>query len=640
MTFDKLLSPIKIRGLELKNRIIMTGMGTKMNDQSAVTDMLVNYHAARAAGGVALNTLEVCSVDAASAPKNFVSIAEDRLMPGHKKLTDAIHANGGKANIQLWQGALAVGSDPDAEIIFINDVSTERIMEIIENYGKAAKRAVDCGYDVVELHAAHNYLPHMFLSGGMNFRDDEWGGSLENRMRFPLMVIESIRRNIPEDMPMFMRVDCFDDYLPGGLTIEEVIEFCKRAGKAGVDVLDISRGNFMVTDALIYETPPMDLPHFYNVAATERIRRETGMLAMPTGRFNFPDMAEQVLEEDKADLVVMARAQIADPQFVNKLRAGKLSNIKYCIGCNQGCHSYFLNPEKPHISCLRNPAVGEEAKYIIRKTEEPKKILILGGGMAGLEAADLLHDMGHTPVIYEESDHLGGQFLLAGKAPRKADIERAVTLFGQNAIDLGVEIHMNTKATADTIKAEKPDAVIVAIGSSAVIPPIPGADKKNVLNARDVMAGTEIPVGKTVIVGGGLVGIECAEYLAVRGHNVTIIEMRDEALTELDEMRKIGTRLAMEKEDITIQLNAKCKEVLDGKVIVDVLSEEKEFDADNVLMAVGARPRSSEELIAACDELGIPYYVVGDAKKAGFALDAVYDAFHACFDIQDKETNA
>lgn len=201
-------------------------------------------------------------------------------------------------------------------------------------------------------------------------------------------------------------------------------------------------------------------------------------------------------------------------------------------------------------------------------------------------------------------------------------------------------IGMNTKATADTIKAEKPDAVIVAIGSSAVIPPIPGADKKNVLNARDVMAGTEIPVGKTVIVGGGLVGIECAEYLAVRGHSVTIIEMRDEALTELDEMRKIGTRLAMEKEDITIQLNAKCKEVLDGKVIVDVLGEEKEFDADNVLMAVGARPRSSEELIAACDELGIPYYVVGDAKKAGFALDAVYDAFHACFDIQDKEANA
>ena len=156
MQFEKLLSPIKIRGLELKNRIIMTGMGTKMNDRnSGITDMLVNYHAARAAGGVALNTLEVCSVDARSAPKNFVSIAEDRLMPGHKKLTDAIHKNGGRANIQLWQGALAVGSDPDAEIIFVNEVTTERIMEIIENYGKAAARAVECGYDAVELHAAH-----------------------------------------------------------------------------------------------------------------------------------------------------------------------------------------------------------------------------------------------------------------------------------------------------------------------------------------------------------------------------------------------------------------------------------------------------------------------------------------------------
>lgn len=634
MQFEKLLSPIKIRGLELKNRIIMTGMGTKMNDRnSGITDMLVNYHAARAAGGVALNTLEVCSVDARSAPKNFVSIAEDRLMPGHKKLTDAIHKNGGRANIQLWQGALAVGSDPDAEIIFVNEVTTERIMEIIENYGKAAARAVECGYDAVELHAAHNYLPHMFLSGGMNFRDDEWGGSLENRMRFPLLVIESIRKNIPDNMPLFMRHDCFDDKLPGGLTIEEVIEFCKRAGQLGVDVLDVSRGNFMDMDALIYETPPMDLPHFYNVEAAARIRRETGMLTMPTGRFNFPDLAEKVLDEDKADLIVMARAQIADPQFVNKLRAGKLTNIKYCIGCNQGCHSYFLDPTKEHISCLRNPAVGEEDKYVITKTDTPKRVMIIGGGMAGLEAADILHDRGHKPVLYEASDHLGGQFLLAGKAPRKEDVERAVTLFGQNAFDLGVEVHLNTAVTPDMIRAEKPDAVIIAIGSEAVIPPIPGADKKNVLNAREVLAGTEIPVGKTVIVGGGLVGIECAEYLAVRGHSVTVIEMRDEALTELDEMRKIGTRLAMAKEDITIELSAKCLEIGDGEVVVDVKGERKTFAADNVLMAVGAKPRPSDELRAVCEELGVPCYVVGDAKEARFALDAVREAFHAAFEI-------
>ena len=463
MALKKLFSPIKIRGLELKNKVVMSGMGTHMTgmDSSEVTQKLIDYHVARARGGVAMNTTEVCSVDAASSPKGFMAISEDKYIPGLKKLCDAVHEAGGKMCVQLWQGSLAVGMDPTAEILVVSDmpaspeytipgISVERIHSIVDAYGKAAKRAVEAGFDAVEFHCAHNYLPHSFLSAGINHRTDEYGGSFENRVRFPLECIAAIRENIPEEMPVFMRVDCHDDFLENGLTVEDIIAFCKLAKEKGVDVLNISRGNIL-TAAVMYETPPIDLPNGFNVADAARIRKETGLLTMPAGRINTPEYAEQILEEGKADLIVMARAQLADPEFCNKAQAGNLSSIKYCIGCDQGCYDYFVDPTKEHISCLRNPAVGREKEMELKKTDAPKKVMIIGGGIAGIEAADVLKKRGHEPVLYEKNDHLGGQFLLAGVAPRKQDVLMATQMAAENIKNSGVEIHLNTEITPDLI---------------------------------------------------------------------------------------------------------------------------------------------------------------------------------------------
>lgn len=229
--FERLFSPIRIRDMELENRVVMTGMGTRMvgGDGREVTDRLIRYHVERARGGVGLNTVEVCSVDAASAPKGFLALSDDKYIPGMKKLADAVHEAGGKICPQLWQGSLAVGSDPDAEILVaskmrlsrkvsIKGMSKERIHSIVKAYGEAARRAAQAGMDAVEFHAAHTYLPHVFLSGGINHRTDEYGGSFENRCRFPLECIRAIRQNIPEGMPLFMRIVCHDDYLENGLT--------------------------------------------------------------------------------------------------------------------------------------------------------------------------------------------------------------------------------------------------------------------------------------------------------------------------------------------------------------------------------------------------------------------------------------
>lgn len=652
MAFDKLFSPIKIRGLELPNRVVMSAMGTHeasaSEDGRMVTDKLIAFHVARAKGGCGLNTTECCSVDFPSSPKGFLAISDDKYIPGMKKLCDAVHEAGGRMAVQLWQGSLAVGSDPQAEMLVPSDlpfspeftlpgISVERIHSVIDAYGQAARRAVKAGFDTMEFHCGHNYLPHSMLSGAINKRTDEWGGSLENRMKFPLACIRAIRENIPEEMPLFMRVVWQDDFLEGGLTPEDVIAFCKEAGKAGVDVINVSRGN-IGSAAIMYETPPVDLPNGFNVDSAARIRRETGMLVMPCGRVNTPGLAERILEEDKADLVVMARAQLADPDFCNKAKNGELTSIKYCIGCDQGCYDYFYkslsDPSIEHITCLRNPALMEEAAMTPVKADVSKKVLVAGGGIAGIEAADVLVRRGHKPVLCEAGNKLGGQFELAGAAPRKSDFAMATRMAAQHILNMGLDVRLNTPVTPELITAEKPDAVILAIGSEPIIPKIPGAEGKQVYGSHEVLAGAEIPAGKAVVIGGGLVGMEVAEFLCAKGCTVTVVEMKDAVLAELGEMRKIGVQMAMAQEPITTLLNTTCKEIREGQVIVESEDGEKTLDSDFVVMAVGSKPRPTQDLKDACEQAGIPCYVVGDALAAPrLALNAIHEAYAAALKI-------
>lgn len=453
--FEHLLSPIKIRGLELKNRIILPAMGTRMaSERGEITDRLIAYHAARAKGGCGLNIVEVAAVHRPSSPAHFVWICEDSLIEGHKRLTDAIHENGGKAGIQLWQGGLAVSMDPSAQILLPSDmnlgqhtipgITLEQIKEIVFCYGQAARRAVEAGYDCIEFHLAHNYLPHSFLSGGLNHRTDEYGGNFENRCRFPLEVIDAIRNNIPEDMPLFIRIDAHDDFLEKGLTIEEVIDFCNIAKNHGVDVLDVSRGNIL-TAATIYEVPPIDVPQGFNIENASRIRKETNMLTIGVGRINHEDFAEKLLAEDKVDMVVMGRAQLADPELVNKLKEGRTQDIIHCIGCDQGCYDGFTDVvNREFITCMRNPNIGHEAEHTFTKTENPKHVWIVGGGVGGMEAAKVLKELGHEPEIFEASDHLGGQFIIAGKAPGKKEMEDATIEMAKQTERI-CKIHLNTK---------------------------------------------------------------------------------------------------------------------------------------------------------------------------------------------------
>lgn len=638
--FEHLLSPIKIRGLELKNRIILPAMGTRMaNEKGEITDRLIAYHAARAKGGCGLNIVEVAAVHRPSSPAHFVWICEDSLIEGHKKLTDAIHENGGKAGIQLWQGGLAVSMDPSAQILLPSDmnlgqytipgITLEQIKEVVFCYGQAARRAVEASYDCIEFHLAHNYLPHSFLSGGLNHRTDEYGGNFENRCRFPLEVIDAIRNNIPEDMPLFIRIDAHDDFLEKGLTIEEVIDFCNIAKNHGVDVLDVSRGNIL-TAATIYEVPPIDVPQGFNIENASRIRKETNMLTIGVGRINREDFAEKLLAEDKVDMVVMGRAQLADPELVNKLKEGRTQDIIHCIGCDQGCYDGFTDVvNREFITCMRNPNIGHEAEHTFTKTENPKHVWIVGGGVGGMEAAKVLKELGHEPEIFEASDHLGGQFIIAGKAPGKKEMEDAAIEMAKQTERI-CKIHLNTKVTPEMIEEKKPDHVIIATGALPIALRLDGEDRIHHVQANDVLMGKEKLSGYIAIIGGGLVGLEAADYLATQGCKVTVLEMKDKIGADLGSLRQIAVMMKMNQLKVELKPSSKVNSLSKEGV---VLESGQTIPCEHVVYAVGSKSVDNSELCSMMDKLSIPYQIIGDAKAARRALNAIEEGYYAAMEV-------
>lgn len=648
--YSKLFSPIEIKGMKLKNRIILPAMGTKFAGKDRmVNQQLIDYHVDRVKGGSGLNIVEVTSVHPLSSPRNFLAIGEDKYIQGLKRLTDAIHEAGGKAGIQLWQGSIAVSSDKAAQILVASDmpispemtlpgITIEQIKDVVKCYGEAARRAVEAGFDCIEVHVAHNYLPHSFLSPGLNHRTDEYGGSFENRAKFPLEVIKAVKENVPETLPLLMRIDAHDDYLENGLTIEDVIKFCKLAKEAGVDVLDISRGN-IITAALKYEVPPIDLPQGFNIENASRIRKETGMLTIGVGRINTPELAEEILEEDKVDMVVMGRAQLADPEFCNKAEKGLIDDIDYCVGCNQGCFDGFADANTPYITCLRNPALGREAQCRIVPTTKSETVLIAGGGLAGLEAAIILKKRGHNPILCEASGELGGQFLLAGEAPRKSEMKVAVLSMAKKAERMGIDIRINTAVDRNLIEEIKPHTLINAIGAEPLMPNIKGIDNSSVFNSHEILSGKAKVRGNVVVIGGGLVGVEAAEYLAEKGSKVTVLEMLKEFASDLGAPRKICVTENVYAAGITPVTEVKVTEIKENLVVGVKNGEEVAYPFDYAVVALGAKSRCGKELEDACRGNGIAYFAVGDAAKARRGINATREAFDIAMTFDNEQVH-
>lgn len=626
----------KIGTLTLKNRFIMSPMGTHLSDENEfITQGLIDYHVARAKGGVALNITEFSSVHPTTREAHLPGAYDDKFIPGMRKLVDAVHEVGGKICLQIWHAGRQTSSRitgqptiaPSAipHVVYREmplEMTKDQIREIVEAYGDAAVRAKKAGFDAVELHGAHGYLLNQFMSAYSNKRTDEYGGSLENRTRFAVEVVKNIKEKVGSDFPLSYRITA-NEYVPEGLTIEDTVIAAKLLEEAGVDVIHVSNGLF---EGLQHTIAPIDVPVGFNVPNAAAIKAAVSIPVIAVGRINDPVLADKLVEEGKCDFIALGRASLADPEFVVKAEEGRYDDIIKCIACNQGCVGGQC-PDKDHVgpACLRNPATARERAYQLKRAEVIKKVLVIGGGAAGLEAATTLKRRGHEVILCEKSNSLGGQFYLAGKAPTKGEMSEAALQMGRIADRSGVDIRLNTEVTKEIIEQINPDEIVVATGSKPFIPSIPGHDKENVLIAHDVLRGTVQTEGTVAIIGGGLVGVETAELLTSQGKKVIIVEMLDEVAKELVYLRKIFAIEFINKHDIKTYVNSKCIEIKDNSIVIEKDGSTEEIHGiGSVVMAVGSKADNTVTEIL--KNMNYPYHVIGDALQARKAINAIWEA--------------
>ncbi|MDD2980876.1 MAG: FAD-dependent oxidoreductase, partial [Hespellia sp.] len=439
-----------------------------------------------------------------------------------------------------------------------------------------------------------------------------------------------MRENMPEDMPLFMRHDAIDELMTKNIPTEEIIEFINLAADAGVDVADLSRGN-ACSFATVYEVPPFNLEPGFNMDNIRKIKEGVKIPVCGVGRLVDPADANKFIEDGSVDMVAVGRAQLADPEWCNKAQAGEVQKIRRCIGCAQGCYDAIIDAKRPTITCTRNPVLCKEYKEI-EKAETPKNIMVVGGGMAGLQTAEFLKERGHNPIVFEAGDQLGGQFHYAGVAPSKQEMDAAATWEGEEAKRLGVEIVMNTVVTPELIAEKKPDEVVIAIGSAYKAPEIEGLDGENVYTQYQVLSGEAVPTGKVIVVGCGAVGSEVALHLASKGAEVVCLEKKFSG-NGLGMLRKMFMNNDFDNAGIKAVSKANVYKIegntvyykLTSKKTKKILDKEREFDS--IVICTGIKARPSEELQAKCEELGIACHLVGDAKKATNALNAAADAY-------------
>ncbi|HMK37569.1 MAG TPA: FAD-dependent oxidoreductase [Desulfomonilaceae bacterium] len=659
----KLFEPISIGPVTLANRVVMTAMHLNYTPVGEVTDQFVNFYAARARGGTGLIIIGGAEInDQASGIDLMVSIKDDRFIPGLARFTDAMHKEGAKTAVQLYMAGaysfcglrgLPVLAPSEFNSYFTRQKTTAMTLDDIErvqqDFVSAARRGKQAGFDAIEVIASAGYLICQFLSPKTNKRDDEYGGSLENRMRFGLETIRRVREEIGPDTALIVRV-AGNDFVPDSHTNREARIFARAVQEAGADCINVTGGWHESRVPQI----TMDLPQAGYVYLARGIKEVVDVPVVGCNRINDPFVAEEVLREGVADLVGVARGLIADPEFVKKAREGRPDEIRRCVACNQRCfdHVFQLLP----VGCMVNPRAGKEAETEFGPAKEPKKILVAGAGPAGCELAVTAAQRGHTVILCDREDHIGGQVAWSAPATNKHDFHYIFDYFRAVLPKYGVEVRAGVEVTPDLVAREKPDVVVVATGAAPFKPPIDAVEQPNVFQAWDVLAGKARTGAHVVVVGGGSVGLETAIFLAVKGtispeqlyfltlHDAESTEVLRELMvkgvkkvTVIEMLKRMGqdvgqsTRWVLLKElqmrGVTLINEATMKDIRPGEVVyTDSQGNDVTVQADSVVLAMGSRPESS--LVKALEEAGFTNVLaIGDAKKVGRIGNALDDGF-------------
>lgn len=640
-----MFSPIKIGPMTVPNRFVVSPMcNNYATERGELSDTSFNYYRERARGGFGLITIEATVVDRrAKGGMRKACLFEDHTIESFRRVIDALHAEGSKVSVQLQhagpegnskasgyplRSATAIPSAVGRNIPIA--ITREELYELIEMYGDAAVRAQKAGADAVEIHCAHGYLLSSFLSQRTNKRVDEFGGSFENRMRLPRLIVENIRRKAGESLAILCRINSTDG-VDGGLSVHDSAAIAAYLEGCGVDGLHVSRSVHIRDE---YMWAPTVLHAGFSADLVTEIKQAVSIPVITVGRFTEPHFAELMVREGRADLVAFGRQSLADPATPRKAKEDCLDELTPCIACLQGCvHNMFRGEP---ITCLVNPYLGRESAEF-EPLAESKKIMVIGGGVGGLYAAWVAASRGHKVDLYEATDTLGGQMRLAAYPPGKGDLTNMVRSYIYKCELHGVNIHMNTEVTSELVQSEAPDAVIVATGAKPLVLPIPGIHDSGLIHAVDLLDGKASCGEKVLVVGGGMVGSETAAFLGELGHTVTVVELRDDVgMDVISEHRKFLMR-DFEEYGIKSITNAKVSSFFEGGVTYSLAdqSEHRISDFDSVVLAMGSRAYNPlEEKIK---HIVPATYVIGDAVRARRALDATKEALDAILQLEKQE---
>lgn len=649
--YPKIFEPLTIKRTTIKNRIAMTPMGTNYGETSGeMSNRHMNYYNLRAKGGTGLIILENANVEypVGSNGTSQIRIDHDSFMPRYYQLVEMLHKSGAAVAIQInHAGASASSKRTGMETVSSSNIPTkangetprpmtkEEIENTVRKFGEAAKRAQDIGFDAVEVHCGHSYLLSQFISPYYNKRTDEFGGSMENRMRFPRMVLEEIRKKVGPWFPIIVRISA-EERVPGGNTLEDTLEYLEYIDEF-VDLYDVSCG---LNPSLQYQIDSNFLPDGWRSYMARAVKDKFGKPVMNAGNYRDPETVEKILESGDVDIVGMGRGLIAEPNWVSKVEHGQEKMLRKCISCNVGCAGNRIGVNRP-IRCTVNPAVPEGDLYKKLKVNRNCNVVVVGGGTAGLEAACTAAEVGCSVFLLEKKNELGGLSSFISDLPSKTRMKDFPAYLKERADSLNnLYVFLNTEANVDTIRQFKPDIVVNATGSVPLAPPIKGLrENLEAGNVQDIFGmiqsvkNNEYPEesckGKeVVVVGGGSVGLDVVEYFAPRGAHCTIIDMLPEIGMLADPITKCSMRETFDQHGVTEYVNTALQEVKENSFVVrtpDGNIVEIPFDYGFNCLGMRANNPILKDLEDAFEDSDTFIYPIGDSVRARRIMEGTMD---------------
>lgn len=642
--FRSLFQHGTIGNVTIKNRIVMSPVGTTFwGNTGEVTERVIDHYAARAKGGAGLIIVSFAHPDYPPGYRAQASLESEHMIIGHSRLVDRVHSYGARIALQIMHsGRDRVNTDLDivssspvgcvnvAGAVYPVPRALEKseIREMINRYATITANARKAGYDMVEVHGAHGYLVNSFMSPYLNTRGDEFGGSLENRMRFPTELIKRIKKVVGDDYPVGVRISG-DEFVEGGVTAKESPVMAQMLQQAGAAFIDISAGMEEVKHKTL---DIMRFPEGWKAYIWEAVKKAVNVPTIAGGNNRTPELCESIIVKGLADFVFLGRQLLADPEWPAKVYEGRTEDIRKCISCLE-CHA-FRTGRAPGTHCAVNVALGREKEFgEIVPAQTKRKVMVVGAGPGGMEAARVAALRGHEVTLYDERSELGGNLLLAAVPPGKEKLLWFRDYEAAQLSKLKVTLKLGIEVTPQLVDKTGPDALIIAAGSSPTIPDIAGVRNKNVLTAWELLVGKRRLSGQRVVVAGGnVVGAETAELLADQGNIVTIVEMSPRIAGDMEVVNRRGLIDALQAKKVTMLTEHEVKKVTDkGVLVVDTKKgDDRLVEADWVILAMGNQPnnRLTEALKAKIPQV----YTVGDCKEARTILAAVYEG--ACAAVQ------